>query len=290
MKTKNFGRILVATDGSDPANSALGLALTFARAADGRVLVVHVWNMEIHHKHGVWDVETRAEAQQLIDAAVSKVRSLGLSADGQVLHADSRNVATALAAAARQFDADLVVIGSRGLSDWQSLVRSRSVSHQMLTHVDCPVLVVRGPSSAAEPGPQRVLLAVAGGDDVRPAVDAATAAAVNPGSAVLVLHVPLSVFGAQGYAYVEPDEEVKQTVDRAVAMLGKAGVTASAVVAEGGPVVGNILEAASSWGADIIVIGSGRMGDVGSLLFGSVTHGLLQRSERPVLVAGRPRP
>ena len=78
MKTKNFGRILVATDGSDPANSALTLAVAFAQAADGRVLVVHVWNMEIHHKHGVWDVETRAEAQRLIDAAVSKVRSVGL--------------------------------------------------------------------------------------------------------------------------------------------------------------------------------------------------------------------
>jgi nucleotide-binding universal stress UspA family protein len=35
------------------------------------------------------------------------------------------------------------------------------------------------------------------------------------------------------------------------------------------------------------VVGSSRMGDLGSLLVGSVSHGLLHATERPVLVAER---
>ena len=59
------------------------------------------------------------------------------------------------------------------------------------------------------------------------------------------------------------------------------------IVAPSGPVAQRVIEAAANWDADIIVIGSGRMGDLGSLLLGSVTHSLLRSSDRPVLVAER---
>ena len=48
-----------------------------------------------------------------------------------------------------------------------------------------------------------------------------------------------------------------------------------------------VIEVAEKWDADVIVIGSGRMGDLASLLLGSVTHSLLRSSDRPVLVAER---
>ncbi|HEV2139816.1 MAG TPA: universal stress protein, partial [Candidatus Dormibacteraeota bacterium] len=64
------------------------------------------------------------------------------------LDEDNGHIAEALAEAADQYHADLVVVGSRGLSDWQSLVLAHSVSHQLLTKVDCPVLIVKGPSPA----------------------------------------------------------------------------------------------------------------------------------------------
>jgi nucleotide-binding universal stress UspA family protein len=60
-----------------------------------------------------------------------------------------------------------------------------------------------------------------------------------------------------------------------------------AIVAPSGPVAEKVIEAAAKWGADIIVIGSSRMGDLGSILLGSVTHSLLRSSDRPVLVAER---
>ncbi|HET9780900.1 MAG TPA: universal stress protein [Candidatus Dormibacteraeota bacterium] len=286
MKSRRFGRILIATDGSEPATEAASIATNLAQASGACVRVVHVWNLEVHHRHGVWDVETRAEANQLIDSTVKRLRALGLEVDGQILHADNRHIAAAVADAARTFAADLIVVGSRGLSDWASLLTSQSVSHELLTKVECPVLIVRGPSTASAHRAQRVLVAIAG-DEIEPSVDAAIALASAPGSSVIVVHVPITLFGSQGYSYVEPDDEMDSTITRATKLLREAGVPAESMVTHDGPVAKTVIEAAAAWGADIIVIGSSRMGDLGSLVLGSVTHSLLRTSERPVLVAER---
>ena len=287
MKNRTVRRILVATDGSEPAQAAVSFAANFARTSGASVEVVHVWNLGVQNRNGVWDVETRSEARQLVESTVLRLIGLDVEADGDILDADHGQVAQALGEAARTHDADLIVIGSRGLSDWQSLVSAHSVSHQLLTRVDCPVLIVRGPSPASEHQAKRTLLAIAGGDDVEPAVAAAVAAAAAPGSAVLVLHVAQTLYAAQGLTYVEPDDEIQETLARAMTLLTDAGVAAEAIVAPPGPVAQKVIEVAAKWEADIIVIGSSRMGDLESLLLGSVTHSLLRSSDRPVLVAER---
>lgn len=288
MKSQGFHRIVLATDGSAQAEAAVGVASAFARASNATVRVVHVWNLEVHHRHGVWDVEMRTEAERMIGETVKRLRASGIEADGEISRADSGHVADAVAQVARQVDADLLVVGSRGLSDWQSLT-GHSVSHQLLTSVDCPMLIVKGTSGATDHAPQRVLVAVAGGDDVEPAARAAIAAASAPGSSVLVLHVAQAVVGAMGFAYVEQDAEIREALDRTKAILSEAGIRSEEMIAEPGPVARTVAETASRWGADLIVIGSSRLSDLGSLVFGSVTHGLLRVSDRPVLVAERVR-
>ena len=286
MTNHGFGRILLATDGSEQANAAVGITASFARASSASVLVVHVWNLEVHHRHGVWDIEMRTEADALLTTTVGRLRDSGVTVDGIITHADHNHVAAAIAEAARTFQADLVVAGSRGLSDWASIVE-HSTTHQLLSCIDCPLLIVRSTSGAEPHIAQRVLLAVAGGDDLLPAVRAAAAAAVGPGSEVMVVHVAQCIVGVQGFAYVEPKEEIQETIDHANALLEDAGIATSSVVPDAGPVAQIIAGTAADWGADVIVIGSSRMGDVGSLLLGSVTHDLLRATDRPVLVAER---
>ena len=285
MKSNGFGKILLATDGSDESQAATIAAALFARDSGAVVRVVHVWNLEVHHRHGVWDVEMRSEAEGLIHETIDRLRAQGIQAEGAISRSDNDHIAAAVAEAARQFGADLIVIGSRGLSNWQALLR-HSVSHQVLSNVDCPVLIVR-----AMPDPtrdeRRVLLAVAGGDDVEPATRAAIAAAGTPGSHVLVLHVPFDVMSAQGFAYVERDEEIRATLDRALQMLKNAGVSAESMVPAPDSVGRAVADTAAAWHADVIVIESGRLGDVGGLLFASVTHDLLHLTKTPVLVAER---
>jgi nucleotide-binding universal stress UspA family protein len=283
MKQTGFHRIVLATDGSDDAEAATSVAASFALASGARVRVVHVWNLEVHHRNGVWDVETRNEASNLIAQAVNRLRGLGIDADGELERADGGHVAQAIAEAGRHFNADLVVLGSRGLVA-QAMVR-HSTSHAVLSAVDCPVLVVRGAAGRLVLQPRRILVAVAGGTDMATAMNAALAAGSAPGSKVLVLHVPMAIFASGGLAYVESDEEIGDTVRKAMEILGDAGMEGEVKVDKQGSVARTIAQAASEWQADVIVIGSSRMGNLTSILLGSVTHQLLHDTKIPVLVA-----
>ena len=292
MNTPNgFKRVVLATDGSEEADAAVDATIGLVRDSysSAEVRVVHVWNLEVHHHHGYWDVEVRSEAEKLVSATVERLKAAGVRADSEILRADSDHVADAVALAAREFVADLVVLGSRGLSDWQSMFR-HSVSHQVLSAVDCPVLIVRGHTYGPTGGARRVLLAIAGGDDLAPGVRASVAAAAAPESKVMVVHVAQAIFGPEGVAYVEPDDEIRATMAAAARLLGEAGVPSEGMVAHAGPVAKTVGEIAEGWKADVIVIGSSRMGDLGSLVLGSVSHHLLHTTGRPVLIAERVRP
>jgi nucleotide-binding universal stress UspA family protein len=287
MNTVNgFKKIILATDGSRQADTAVGAAIAMALPSAAVVQVVHVWNMEIHERDGRWDVEGRKEATKLVHETIRRVQAGGVSTEGRLVHAGSDRLAASICEAARQFDADLVVLGSRGLSDWGSMLK-HSVSHQVLSALDCPVLVVRGGPAGDARGPKRVVLAIAGGQDVPTGVRAAIAAARAPGSRVLVVHVAQATFFPQGDVYIESDEEIQATMAGAISRLDAAGIKAEAMVAHTGPVARSIAEIAAGWDADLIVVGSSRMGDVGSLLLGSVSHHLLHEANRPVLIAER---
>ena len=277
-------KILLATDGSQESGAAADSTIALALASNAEVKVVHVWNLEVHHRHGYWDIEVRSEAGQLVDSVVSRMRAAGVSAEREILRADSDHLAAAIASEAKSFNADLVVVGSRGLSDWQAM-RRHSVSHQLLAKLDCPLLVVRG-RPAGSTGPLRIVVAVAGGDDIAPAVKAATEVA-SLGSKALVVHVAQTIFSAQGFAYAEPEEEASETVARTVKLLTDSGIAASGFVAHAVPVGDVIAKVASEWDADLIITGSSRMGDFVSAILGSVSHDLMHVSDLPVLIAER---
>ena len=283
--SKGFNRIVLATDGSEQAQAAVDSTITLARSSSAEVRVVHVWNLEVHQRHEHWDIEVRSEAQQLLDATVDRLAKGGVRAEGLILRADSRHVAAAVAVAAKNFSADLVVVGSRGLSNWQSM-RKHSVSHQLLSSIDCPLLIVRG-GTASERPLQRVLLAVAGGDDIGPATQSAILAASAAGAQVLVAHVAQVFVGPQGLSYSEPEQEIQATIALAIKLIEDAGLSAKGVVAHPGPVAEVIIAVAEVWDVDLIVIGSSRMGDLASMILGSVSHDLLNASVRPVLIAER---
>ena len=282
---KRFERIFLATDGSEQSQAAVDATIAIAKSPTVRVRVGHVWNLEVHHRHGRWDVEVRSEAQKLVDATVMRLLGAGVMAEPQIIRSDSDHVAAAIAIEAREFGADLVVIGSRGLSDWRSLTQ-HSISHQLLCAVDCPVLIARARRKEASRTVAKVVMAIAGGDDVEPAARAAAAVGL-PDASVTVVHVRQALFGAQGFAYVESNDEMRQTMARACQMLIDSGVTVQGMVAHQGPVAEAVAQIAKDLNADLIVIGSSRMGDIGSLLLGSVSHDLLHMTDRPVLVAER---
>lgn len=272
---KGFKRIVLATDGSDQAEAAVDATIALGRDSSAEVNVVHVWNGD-----------DNGEARRRMTGTLYRLRAGGLFAEPKLSQANRDHVAATICQAARDFEADLVVVGSRGLSDWESIYK-HSVSHEVLSATDCPVLVVRSRPSGGVGGPRRVLLAIAGGRDVEPGVRAAAAAAKGEGAKVMVVHVAQAIFGLNGEAYIESDAEIQATMATAIALVEQAGVTAEGMVAHAGPVAKSVAEIAAGWNADLIVVGSSRMGDVGSLVLGSVSHNLLHGTDRPVLIAER---
>jgi nucleotide-binding universal stress UspA family protein len=283
--TRRFERILLATDGSEASLGAVEATIAIAKSPTAKVAVAQVWNLEMHHRHEQRDVEVRGEAEKLVDATVERLLRAGVIAEREICRADSKHVAAAIACAAKAFGADLVVVGSRSLSGWQSLTQHSS-DQQNLCGLDCPVLIVRAADSGGSVKRSRILLAIAAGDDLEPGVRAAVAAG-QPGASVIVVHVAQSIVGLHRFAYLESGDEIRDTMAQACKLLGDVGVKARGAVAHEGPVTKAVAEIATDWKADAIVIGSSRMGDIASLFLGSLSHDLLHMTE-PALSAGVP--
>jgi nucleotide-binding universal stress UspA family protein len=280
--SNGFKRIFLATDGSKQSDAALLAAIVLAGASAARVRVMQIWNLELHHRHGHWDAEVRAEARRLVENAVGQFQAAGVLADHEILRADEDHVASAIAAAARNFSADLVVVGSRDVSDWPSMLE-HSAGNQLPCALDCPLLIVRE-RSAAQGQSQRVLLALADGDEIAPSAHAAVAAAAARGSAVLVLHVAQTINELDGFMFDEA-AGTEATMSRAIRLVREAGVAVESLVAHRLPAAETVLETATSWNADMIVIGSSRIGEIASMVLGSVSHHLVRTTGRPVLIA-----
>ncbi len=282
--SRRFERILLATDGSDAARAAVDATIALAKSPTVKVRVAQVWNLEIRHRHGSTDGEVRGEAGKLVDATVERLFRAGVIAEREICRADSTHVAAAIACAAKVFEADLVVIGSRGLLDWQALT-VKSGTGQMLCGLDCPVLIVRGVASGPSIRSWKVLLAIAAGDDLEPGVRAAASIGRSDES-VVVVHVAQTIAGLHRFAYLESgrrDPRNDGAGQQAARRSRREGSRCRR--AHGSGHQGGVRDRHGS-DADLIVIGSSRMGDIGSLFLSSVAFDLLLSTERPPLVAG----
>ena len=71
--TKRFEKIFLATDGSEQSQAAVEATIAIAKSPNVQVRVAHVWNLEVHHRDGHWDLETRSEAEKLVDETVMRL-------------------------------------------------------------------------------------------------------------------------------------------------------------------------------------------------------------------------
>jgi nucleotide-binding universal stress UspA family protein len=103
---------------------------------------------------------------------------------------------------------------------------------------------------------------------------------------VVAVHVNELLGGrAGGYPLRADEPEIQRELEARVAELRAQGVDARlAIVTTGsaGP-AGAIADAAETFGADAIVIGTHGRGAIGSAVLGSVARGLLHESRLPVL-------
>jgi nucleotide-binding universal stress UspA family protein len=138
-----FNRIVLGIDGSDHAVKATAVAAELAKATGSEVLVLHVLERMAASNGGpATDLELPRDAASLVETAAARLREEGIKTTEKIVTAPSGRVAPEIMGAADEVSADLIVVGSRGLSDFSGLLVG-SVSHKLIQHANCPVLVVR---------------------------------------------------------------------------------------------------------------------------------------------------
>jgi nucleotide-binding universal stress UspA family protein len=145
--------ILLAVDiaRGDPlrhVSGAVAMVRELTRDDADQVIVLHVHEFSIMRLGAMMTGGGGAAAQHAVDAIVSGLRGSGVRACGQVREADIGHVAQTILGAARDFDARMIVLGSRGPA---GLPRGPvgSVAARLLHQAVIPVLIVPGPWLAA---------------------------------------------------------------------------------------------------------------------------------------------
>ena len=134
-------RIVVGVDGSDNACRAVEWAAGVASSSDARVLAVHALGLLFHGPAG--EVVPARSVRGEIEARLEQewcapLRTAGVAYECRVT--DGSPV-TVLLDAAQEIDADLIVVGSRGLGGFPELLLG-STSMQVAQLAHRPVTIV----------------------------------------------------------------------------------------------------------------------------------------------------
>ena len=141
-------KIVVGIDGSDASKQALRWAIEEARAHGASVVAVHAWEVpppmpDVAAMPMIDPVayfpDFQNAAEKLVAGVVEEVVGDETSVNVEAVAVEARPTSAVIDAAG---DADLVVVGSRGLGGFKTLVLG-SVSHQVAQHAPCPVVIHR---------------------------------------------------------------------------------------------------------------------------------------------------
>jgi nucleotide-binding universal stress UspA family protein len=141
-----YSKIVVGTDGSDTASGAVSQAIELAKICGADVHLVTGYKTASAMStmapetaaYRPSDVEVRRTAETVLERAASQVRNAGLKVE---THAVPGNGAEAVIQVAEGQSADLIVVGSRGMTGARRLLGS--VPNNVAHHAPCAVLIVQ---------------------------------------------------------------------------------------------------------------------------------------------------
>ncbi len=288
--------ILLATDGSEDAQLAAKAAVELSKRTGARLHVVHAWRPLPPYAFPSFTPEEyhppqEEGARKLLAEQLDQVDETGdVVAEA---HLVTGRPADAILDLAERLEADLIVVGSRGLGPLRRIVLG-SVSGEIVHHADLPVLVVRGGEGAWPP--RRVVVGDDGSDEAKRAGELAVGIA--------------RVFGAEAAlvrAYENPPEliggwtaEDRRELDRSLSRerqaleerakeLGMiAGSPPEVRLIDTEPTLAMLLVAEEGKEeTTLIAVGSRGVGAAKRAVLGSVSAKILSTARGPVLVCPR---
>src|SRR5439155_18149389 len=105
------------------------------------VTVVHVREYERYEGDDI-DLGPPVPADQLVNDVLRTFREGGVEAQGEIRRVSSGDTPEQIVEVAKRSQADLIVMGSRGMTEWKSLLLG-GVANKVVHHATCPVLLIR---------------------------------------------------------------------------------------------------------------------------------------------------
>jgi nucleotide-binding universal stress UspA family protein len=145
-----FGSIVVGTDGSDTAKTAVRYAIDLARQLEARLQIVSAYEpvsdqrlrstqVEVP-KDLQWMVNPRADVLALLDNAAAEAKAAGVA--GVETFARQGDAADAILDVAEEQRSDLIVVGNKGMTGAKRFLLG-SVPNKVSHHAPSSVLIVR---------------------------------------------------------------------------------------------------------------------------------------------------
>jgi nucleotide-binding universal stress UspA family protein len=137
-----YARVLAAVDHSEVSERVLAAARDLAQLSKGEVWVLHLREREVIPRMGLVPAESEDEAELAVTTAVGELTAAGVTAHGVIRDTIFGHAAREIMDDAREHQADVIVMGSRGRGDLTGLILG-STAHKVIHLADRPVLVVR---------------------------------------------------------------------------------------------------------------------------------------------------
>ena len=145
-----YKRILIPVDGSETSNKALVAALQLARELGGRVRLVHVLEelayLSGYEQYGGYSAELlpvmHETGAKVLNDGMAIAQAAGVEADQLLFDNFGGRLAEVVADAAKQWNADLIVVGTHGRRGIGRMLLG-SGAEQILRLAPVPVLVIR---------------------------------------------------------------------------------------------------------------------------------------------------
>lgn len=285
--------VVVATDFSPTAASAVSWAIEIARVHGAAIRLVHALLLPnamtdfVPSPPDLSEALRRAAAQRL-DEAAAQVREAGIETSSEVRLGIASE---AIVAAVEEARPDLLVIGTRGLTGLRHLLLG-STAERVVQRAGCPVLTVHPGDVDRHRRIRSILVPTDFSRDAEPAVAGALdllEGLAEPARLILLhaYHLPYeyTVYGTIPTA-LHYDEDVQGTaqarLERVAERLRREGLAVETLAREGYPPE-VIVEEAARAGADLIAMGTSGRSGLAHLLLGSTAERVVQQAQCPVL-------
>jgi nucleotide-binding universal stress UspA family protein len=144
-----FGSIVVGTDGSETANSAVAQAIDLAKSVGAKVQLVSAYEpvsdsrLRQESKQAPedlqWMINPREDVDNTLQEASDQAKEAGVDAH---IHARQGDPADAILDVAEETNADLIIVGNKGMTGAKRFLLG-SVPNKVSHHAPCSVLIIR---------------------------------------------------------------------------------------------------------------------------------------------------